>query len=213
MKTIEFFKNFRLMALLFGAIAMVSCSDDDDAAPEEENELEVITNVSLIFTNTANPSDVVTATAIDPDGEGVQGLQVDPAGITLSLDTTYNLSFVIQNALDPNDVEDIGEEIEEEDDEHQLFFSFTDGAFADPTGNGNIDTASDPINYNDEDSDAQDGSGNPVGLSTTWTTSSTPVAGGNFTARLQHQPDIKSATTGATDGDTDFNLSFVLNIQ
>lgn len=213
MKTIELFKNLRLLALLFGAIAIVSCSDDDDAAPEEEDELEVITNVTLVFTNTADATDVVTATAVDPDGDGAQGLNPDPTGITLSLDTTYELTFVIQNALDPSDVEDIGEEIEEEDDEHQLFFSFTDGAFANPTGNGNIDTASDPINYNDEDSDAQDGSGNPVGLSTTWTTSSTPVAGGNFTVRLQHQPDIKTATTGATDGDTDFNLPFVLNIQ
>ncbi len=213
MKTIDQLKNLRLMALLFAAIAIVGCSDDDDAAPEEEEEVEVITNVSLVFTNTTDPTDVVTASAVDPDGEGVQDLVVDPAGITLSVNTTYALTFVIQNALDPNDVEDIGEEIEDEDDEHQIFFGFTDGAFADPTGDGNIDMASNPINYEDEDSDNQDGSGNPVGLETTWTTGAAPLAGGNFTARLQHQPDIKTATTGATDGDTDFNLSFVLNIQ
>ncbi len=207
MKTIEFFKNLKLIALLFGAITIIGCSDDDDAAPEEENELEVITNVSLVFTNTGDATDVVTVTAVDPDGLGVQELEVDPAGITLSTDATYNLSFIILNALE-EPAEDIGDEIAEEDDEHQFFFSFTEGAFANPTGNGNVDTASDPINYNDED-----GNGNPLGLSTTWTTSATPTAGGNFTVRLQHQPDVKTATSGSTDGDTDFNLSFVLNVQ
>ncbi|RNC90137.1 MAG: GTP cyclohydrolase [Allomuricauda sp.] len=206
MKTIEQFRTLRLMALLFMGIAVISCSDDDDT-PEEENEVEVITDVTLVFTNTADASDVVRASAQDPDGAGIQELVVDPAGITLSTDATYTLTFEIFNNLETPG-EDIGEEVAEEDDEHQIFFSFTDGAFANPTGNGNVDNAGDAVNYND-----QDGNGNPLGLSTTWTTGANPVAGGNFTARLQHQPDIKSATTGAADGDTDFNLSFVLNIQ
>ncbi|MEL6810782.1 MAG: GTP cyclohydrolase [Bacteroidota bacterium] len=207
MKTFNQFINFRLIALLLAAITIVSCSNDDDAAPPEENEVEVITNVSLVFTNVADPSDVVTATAVDPDGEGVQELQIVD-DITLTVDTEYLLSFVILNALDPNDVEDIGEEILEEDDEHQIFFSFTNDSFANPTGNGNIDNASDPVNYND-----QDDNGNPVGLSTSWTTSSTTFTGRTFRVRLQHQPDIKTGTTGATDGDTDFDLTFDLSVQ
>ncbi len=206
MKMIEQFRNFRWIALLFMAIAVVSCSDDDEA-PEEEDELEVITDVTLIFTNTSDASDVVRASAEDPDGLGAQSLVVLDA-ITLSLDTEYTLTFDILNALDEDDIEDIGEEIEDEDDEHQFFFSFTEDAFADPSGDGNIDTASDPINYGDEDDN-----GNPLGLSTTWTTGSDALAGGNFTVRLKHQPDIKTSTTGAEDGETDFNLSFVLNIQ
>lgn len=208
MKTINQIMNLRLMALLFAVITIVSCSSDDDgvAPPEEEEELEVITNVTLIFTP-AGGGTPVTATAVDPDGEGIQELQVAGA-ITLAVDTEYTLTYNILNALDPNDVEDIGDEILEEDNEHQLFYSFTNDAFANPMGNGNIDTASDPVNYND-----QDENGNNVGLSTTWTTPSTTTSGGMFTARLQHQPDIKTATTGANDGDTDFDLTFVLNIQ
>ena len=101
--------------------------------------------------------------------------------------------------------EDIGEEIAEEDDEHQVFFAFTDGAFTDPAGNGNIDNASDPINYNDSD-----GNGNPLGLNTTWTTGD-PTTSAFFTVRLQHQPDVKTATSGANDGDTDFELQFRLD--
>ena len=206
MKTMNLFKNLRVMAILFAAITIASCSNDDNA-PEEENELEVITNVSLVFTNDANPADVVTATAVDPDGDGPQDLVVQDE-ITLAVDTQYTLTFVILNALE-TPAEDIGEEIEDEDDEHQFFFSFTNDAFDSPMGNGNIDTASDPINYNDQDDNM-----NPVGLSTSWTTPAiATTTGGTFTARLQHQPDIKTSTTGANDGDSDFNLEFVLNIQ
>ena len=205
MKTLENFKTLRILALLIMTITIVSCSDDDEA-PEEENEVEVITDVALVFTNTNDPNDVVRATAEDPDGEGVQDLIVDGA-ITLSTSTTYTLTYEIFNNLETPG-EDIGEEIEEEDDEHQFFFSFTDGAFASPTGNGNVDNASDPLNYADTDDN-----GNPIGLETTWTTGANPLAGQNFTVVLKHQPEVKTATSGSTDGDTDFNLSFTLNVQ
>ena len=204
MNTLDIFKNYRLLAILFAAITIVSCSDDDEV-PEEEEEVEVITDVTLVFTDSNGTE--VRASAQDPDGEGVQELVVADA-INLSADNQYILTFEILNALDANDVEDIGEEILEEDNEHQIFFSFTTDAFDSPMGNGNIDTASDPINYDDVDEN-----GNPVGLSTSWTTPAAATTDGTFTVRLQHQPDLKSATTGANDGDTDFDLTFVLNIE
>lgn len=205
MRTINRFRILPLLAILFAGITAVSCGDDDDA-PAEEDEVEVITNVGLIFTNTSDPSDVVIASAVDPDGEGILELEVlNP--INLAADTEYMLTFTILNALDPNDAEDIGEEILEEDDEHQIFYSFTAGTFESPMGNGNIDSSADPVNYND-----MDDNGNPVGLSTTWITSATAVSG-TFTTRLQHQPGEKSDTTGASDGDTDFDLEYVINIM
>lgn len=207
MKTINPFKNLQLLAILFSVITIIGCSNDDDIAPEEENEVEVFTDVTLVFTNTADVNDVVTASAQDPDGTGIQELQILDA-ITLAADTEYKLTYEILNALDPADIEDIGSEILEEDNEHQFFFSFTENVFADPTGNGNIDAAADPINYNDADEN-----GNPVGLSSTWTTSSTASSGASFTVRLQHQPDVKTATSGSNDGDTDFELTFALTIQ
>ena len=207
MKTINPFKNLQLLAILFSVITIIGCSNDDDVAPEEENEVEVFTDVTLVFTNTADVNDVVTASAQDPDGTGIQELQILDA-ITLAADTEYTLTYEILNALDPADIEDIGSEILEEDNEHQFFFSFTENVFANPTGNGNIDAAADPINYNDADEN-----GNPVGLSSTWTTSSTASSGASFTVRLQHQPDVKTATSGSNDGDTDFALTFALNIQ
>ena len=207
MKTINPFKNLQLLAILFSVITIIGCSNDDDVAPEEENEVEVFTDVTLVFTNTADVNDVVTASAQDPDGTGIQELQILDA-ITLAADTEYTLTYEILNALDPADIEDIGDEILEEDNEHQFFFSFTENVFANPTGNGNIDAAADPINYNDADEN-----GNPVGLSSTWTTSSTASSGASFTVRLQHQPDVKTASSGSNDGDTDFALTFALNIQ
>lgn len=205
MKLADFLKKYSLYALLAAGVLFTGCDNDDDA-PEPENELEVITDVKLVFTNDADATDVVEARAQDPDGEGVEELQILDE-IDLDVDKTYTLTFEIFNNLETPG-EDIGKEIEEEDDEHQFFFSFSTDAFSNPTGNGNIDTASDPVDYKDADDN-----GNPVGLSTTWATSSTPLSGGSFTVRLQHQPEVKTATSGATVGDTDFDLEFVLNIQ
>ena len=199
------FKHYSLAAIVLAGITFTSCSDND--VPEEENHEEIITDVKLIFTNTNDAMDVVEVSAKDEDGEGVEELTV-LGGINLDADKSYTLTFEIMNKLDPNDPEDIKEEIEGEDFEHQIFFGFTENAFANPIGDGNIDNASDPLNYDDKDVN-----NNPVGLVTSWTTGVSPVSGGTFTVRLQHQPDIKTANTGATDGDTDFELTFALSIN
>ena len=195
------------MLLLLAAFIFASCdttSSTDD--PPEENEEEVITDITLIFTNADDDSDVVTASAQDPDGAGVQELQILD-DIQLQSGVTYSLTFEILNGLE-NPAGDIGEEIEEEADEHQIFFQFSENAFSNPSGDGNFDNAGDPVNYEDFDSE-----GNPVGLETTWTTSDGSLTDGSFRVRLQHQPDIKTSTTTVDDGDTDFDLTFTLDIQ
>tara|TARA_B100002019_G_scaffold9298_1_gene7352 strand:- start:1013 stop:1618 length:606 start_codon:yes stop_codon:yes gene_type:complete len=196
---------FKLNILLYSLLSLVifTACEDDDVVPEEEEEMEVITDVTLVFTSDAGA--VVTASAQDPDGEGVQELVVLDE-IQLQAGTNYTLTFDIMNNLETPG-ESIGEEIAEEDDEHQIFFAWTEGAFSNPTGNGNIDNASDPVNYNDAD-----GNGNPLGLNTSWTAGD-PTTAASFTVRLQHQPDLKTSTSGANDGDTDFELQFRLTIQ
>ena len=196
---------FKLNYLLFAVLTLFifTACEEDEAAPEEENEVEVFTDVKLVFTPTGGGA-AVEAAAQDPDGAGVQELQVLGA-INLAENTSYTLTMVIENCLE-SPCELMNEEIEEEDDEHQFFFAFTNDAFTSPAGNGNIDSASDPINYNDSD-----GNGNSLGLNTSWTTGSAST--GTFTVQLQHQPDVKTATSGSTDGDTDFALTFNLNIN
>ena len=196
---------FKLNYLLYAVLTLfifMAC-EEDEVAPEEENEVEVFTDVKLVFTPTGGGA-AVEAAAQDPDGAGVQELQVLGA-INLAANTSYTLTMVIENCLE-SPCELMNEEIEEEDDEHQFFFAFTNDAFTSPAGNGNIDSASDPINYNDSD-----GNGNSLGLNTSWTTGSAST--GTFTVQLQHQPDVKTATSGSTDGDTDFALTFNLNIN
>ena len=196
---------FKLNYLLYAVLTLFifTACEEDEAAPEEENEVEVFTDVKLVFTP-AGGGAAVEAAAQDPDGAGVQELQVLGA-INLAANTSYTLTMVIENCLE-SPCELMNEEIEEEDEEHQFFFAFSDDAFTSPAGNGNVDSASDPLNYNDVD-----GNDNSIGLNTSWTTG--VASSGTFTVRLQHQPDVKTATSGATDGDTDFALTFNLNIN
>ena len=196
---------FKLNYLLYTVLTLFifTACEEDEAAPEEENEVEVFTDVKLVFTPIGGGA-AVEAAAQDPDGAGVQELQVLGA-INLAANTEYLLSMMIENCLE-DPCEDMNEEIAEEAEEHQFFFAFTNDAFTSPVGNGNMDNASDPINYI-----GFDGNGNPVGLNTNWTTGSAST--GTFTVQLQHQPDVKTATSGSTDGDTDFALTFNLNIN
>ena len=92
MKTVDYLKKYSIYFLLAMGVAFTGC-DDDDEAPEEENELEVITDVKLIFTPVGGGA-AVEASAQDPDGEGVQDLVILDE-ITLSAETTYTLTFEI----------------------------------------------------------------------------------------------------------------------
>tara|TARA_X000000368_G_C22835526_1_gene625295 strand:+ start:147 stop:776 length:630 start_codon:yes stop_codon:yes gene_type:complete len=209
MKKMNLFSNYVSLGIVIGGLSLMGCKKDEDLTvvpPASENEMEVITDIKLIFTNTNDASDVVEARAQDPDGEGVQELVILDT-INLGVSKTYTLTYEIFNNLETPG-EDIGAEILEEDNEHQFFYGFSNNAFASPSGDGNIDAVSDPLTYNDVDEN-----GNAVGLSTSWTTPSSALSGGLFRTRLQHQPDVKTSTSGPNDGDTDFDLSFVLNIQ
>jgi len=146
---------------------MVSCGDDDDEPMPmpmdmdmDNEEEEEISQVVLTFTP-ENGEDAVTATWLDADGDGSGAPSIDD--IALAEGVTYTLTMTLANTLGSTD-EDITAEILEEDEDHMFFFSFTDGIYADPSGDGNVDNRSDPLNYND-----QDANGQPVGLSTTWT--------------------------------------------
>ena len=198
-------KRFSLFAFLLFSVLIFNSCDDDESVPPVETPEEIITDVILTFTDAAG--NTVTAMAQDPDGEGVEDI-VATSEINLSANTGYTLSIQLWNGLE-EPAEDIAAEVAEEDDEHQFFFGYSTGAFTDPDlGVGNIAAAGGLINYLDEDDN-----GNPLGLLTAWTTAITPFTDRSFTVRLQHQPDIKTATTTADDGDTDVEVTFVLNVQ
>ncbi|MEQ6168922.1 MULTISPECIES: hypothetical protein [unclassified Ekhidna] len=193
-------KNYLLVGLMVTGGLFTSCGDDD--APAAENEEEVIDLVTLTFTPQGGGSAVV-AIAEDPDGEGAADFETEV--INLDINTTYDLAIKVENS---EEGENITEEIEEEDEEHMFFFAFTNNIFSDPAGNGNVDNRTDDVNYGDQDAD-----GNPVGLSTSWTTSGTVSSDGTFQVILKHQPDIKSATSSSSDGETDIDITWTININ
>jgi len=169
--------------------------------PNEEEE--VINEITLTFSPVGGGTDI-TATWFDADVDGAGNPTIDD--IELDASTEYDMTITLTNTLaDPD--EDITAEIEAEDDEHMFFFAFTDGVFSDPTGDGNIDNRGDALNYNDTDDN-----GEPVGLSTNWTTGAAS-SGNTFQVVLKHQPGIKSSTSTADDGGTDVDIEFTLNIN
>lgn len=185
-------KENYFVIFLFTILLFTSC-EEDGAVPEEEEEMEVITDVKLIFTNQYDPTDTVTARAQDPDGAGVQELKV-LNGIVLKPNKQWILTFEIMNNLE-SPGEDIGKEILEEGASHQIFFDYPPEAFCE-------------FGYLDEDVN-----GNPIGLKTAWQNCGDKVIEKDFTISLKHQPGVKTSTSTVSDGDTDFQLTFVLTIQ
>jgi hypothetical protein len=201
--------NSGFLKLMSAALAIVSLSvisgcDDDD--PKKEDTPELVTKATLTFTPAAGGTAVVV-NATDPDNEGVQELKVD-GPINLAANTSYTLSITMVNELaDPSEEEyDITAEVEEEGDEHQLFFAWTNNVFNNPTGNGNIDNGGDQVNYEDED-----GNGRPIGLESFWTSGA--ASSGTFRVLLKHQPDLKSDTSDSSIGETDLDLTFAISVQ
>ncbi|MEL7003967.1 MAG: hypothetical protein AAFN93_14690, partial [Bacteroidota bacterium] len=171
---------------------------------EGNEEEEVINQVVLTFTPVGG-GDAITATWFDADGDGVGNPTIDD--IDLDADTEYDLTIALANTLGM-ETEDITAEIQEEDDEHMFFFEFTADIFSDPSGDGNVDNRADALNYNDQDENGQ-----PVGLSTNWTAGSATMSAGAFRVILKHQPGVKSATSTSSDGGTDIDIEFDLNIN
>ena len=195
------------LVLTFAAI-LSGCKDDD---PKKESTPELITKATLTFTPTGGGTTVVV-TATDPDGEGVQDIAVN-GPINLATNKTYTLTIALINELAASTAPEynITNEVEEEGIQHQFFFAWTNDVYSDPTGNGNIDNRSDPVNYTGG-SNSKDVNNRPLGLTTTWT-SAVNAASGTFRGLLKHQPDLKSDTSDSNTGETDLDITFTININ
>ncbi|SNR16107.1 type 1 periplasmic binding fold superfamily protein [Tenacibaculum jejuense] len=186
-------KSIKLLAFLFiSTLIFTGCSDDDDDnnLPDEVNEEEVITTMTITLTP-AGGGTAVTLQTRDADGDGPNAPVLSVSG-DLAANTTYTGSIELLNeTVSPADI--ITEEIEEEDEEHQFFFVATgvNATFA----------------YTDSDEN-----GNPVGLDFTLTT--TDASTGSLTFTLKHEPSKPNNGT-ATDagGETDIETTFNVTVQ
>jgi hypothetical protein len=204
----------RLLTVAFvvsSLLVIQGCKEDD---PIKEDVPELITKATLTFTPNGGGAAVVV-TASDPDGEGVQDIKVDGT-INLSPNKTYVLTIDLINGLAAATAPEynVTDEVEEEGDEHLFFFAWTNNTFSNPTGNGNIDARADAVNYIGA-SNSVDANGKPLGLTTTWTSSTLTGAtlSGTFRVLLKHQPSLKTDTSDSNTGETDLDLTFTLIVN
>lgn len=200
MKTIDMLRNLLLIAIIAFSVA---CSSDD---PEIESEEEVITDVTLTFTEVDESGAALSASfdvlASDPEGLEL-GSSPTIGSITLEAGKRYLLEIELYNSIED---EDITEEILEEDDEHQFYF----------LGSAFVGTPVLTYVYDDEDGD-----GNPIGLRGFVTVAESPAVN-NAQFRLVLRHDLNKGFPGANNpnfenfvnagGETDLDIIFPLII-
>jgi len=175
---------------LFALTVFFACEKDE---PEIPNEEELITTVTYTLTPESGGTPVMM-TFQDLDGDGGNAPVI--SGGTLAANTTYNGSLELLNE-EESPAEDITEEIEEEDAEHQFFFTTSISGLT--------------ISYDDTDGD-----GNPVGLATKLAT--TDAGSGNITIILRHEPNksadgVADGTIDNAGGETDIEVTFDVEVK
>ncbi|MBP0904603.1 type 1 periplasmic binding fold superfamily protein [Mariniflexile gromovii] len=190
-------KTLKYLSLLFiTSLSLTACSSDND--PEPVNEEELITTVTATFVPQGGGT-TITLKSQDLDGDGGNAPVITVSG-KFEQNKTYNGTVTFLNES-VNPAEDITEEIEEEGDEHQIFYI--------KTGSLNGFTYS-------TDANNLDSNGLPIGLQTVFNT--TNAASGNLTIILRHEPN-KSAS-GVSNGDitnaggsTDASVTFSIEVE
>ena len=175
---------------IFCLTLITSCNDDDDN-PEPVNEVELITNVTLTFTNSANAGDVVIMSNVAPDGQ--EGAFTNSVNGAFTAGQSYSLALEITNESDPADVDDVlNGDVIPEGDEH--FFKYNN-----TLGMGMIR----------DGSDLAGAGGSSLGVSTTWTSGAAGT--GNLQIILVHQPETTDDSDqfgSTTGGEEDFRITF-----
>jgi hypothetical protein len=182
-----------LLFLLLAVFVLIGCKKDKPdppiTTPPPVNEEEVFTSAVLTFTNQVN-QEVVVWSVSDPDGDGGNApiFSVSP----LDANSTYDLEIEFFNET-VNPIENMTEEVEEEGDEHQIFYQ---------AGSGLNFT----LVYNDTDANGQ-----PIGLKCIVTTGE--AGNGALTVTLIHEPDKDADGVSAgfitnAGGETDFEVTF-----
>ena len=180
----KFFKY----ALLASTLIFASCSDDDDNTPDPVNEEEVITTLTVTLDS---GSDTVVMQYQDLDGDGPDAATVTVSG-SLTANTVYDGSIVLLNETE-SPAENVTEEIEEEDLDHQFFYTVGSG----------LDVATDYANF--------DGDGNPLG--TLFVLNVGSASSGGLTFTLRHEPNKPNTGLENAGGSTDIEVTFNVSVE
>jgi len=185
--------NRLILFTLFAGLIFFSCSEDSVSPDPGPGDEELISRVTITLTDTSNPANQVTAIWDDTDGDGTANTI---GTLALTAGATYTGSIRLENALE-NPAENITLEIEEEDDEHQFFYSVTGDLLGDITL---AITDTDENNY-------------PVGLEYTVAVAA-GVAGqtGEMGIILYHYDDVvKDGVSPSDESDIDISIPLQVN--
>ena len=175
-------KKVKFLTISIFAIALfASCSDDD--VPEPVNEEEVITTLTVTLDS---GSGSVVMQYQDLDGDGPDAGTVTVSG-PLSANTSYDGSIVLLNETE-DPAENITEEIEEEDLDHQFFYTVGSG----------LDVTTEYTSF--------DSAGNPLGL--TFELNTAGASSGGLTFTLRHEPNKPNTGLADAGGETDIAKTF-----
>jgi hypothetical protein len=189
MKITNTIKITKLLAILFISVfTFTACSDNDDDDHNHDSEEELITTVNYTLTN---GSDVVTLKFSDPDGDGPIEPIYEVSG-DLTANSTYTGIIELLNETE-SPVEDITEEVKEEADEHEFFYTSDVSGLA--------------ITKTDVD-----GNDNPLGIETSVTTGE--AGSGTLTIVLKHEPTKPNdGSSSSAGGSTDVEITFDVTIN
>jgi hypothetical protein len=181
-----------VLTLFVTASLLTACKRDEEPEPDHDHEL--ITTVTLTLVNAADATDVETVTWRDLDGEG--GAAPIIGELELKENTTYLGTIRVLNEEehgDHFDVEDLTEEIREEANDHEFFYT--------PSAGLNL-----TVTKTDRDSQ-----GRPLGLEATFVTGA--ESHGTLRVRLMHQVGIKPTPGNPNVGETDIDILFPAHIH
>ena len=204
------YRTTKIASLVAGFALSVTAAGCGGDKHDGGNENEVITTVTLTFTPMGGGSPVI-ASVDDPDGDGGNPPVVGPINLMAGM---FDLAVKFENRLEKPTV-NITDEISDERDEHQVFFTGT--AVSGPASN----QAGAPLVQAYADMDSK---GLPLGLADKVTAS---AGTGTLTVTLRHLPPVNNMAVkragladtvrnqgfSAIGGSTDAQVSFPVTVQ
>ena len=178
-----------LTAIFFLSTLLISCNDDDDDIIPV-NEEEVITTMTVTLAPVAGGTNITLQTR-DLDGDGPTPPVITVSG-NLIKNASYNGSIVLLNETE-DPAENITEEVEEEAEEHQFFYTI----------GGALDATTTYENF--------DGDGNPLG--TEFSLDAGDASTGTLTFTLRHEPKKPNDGLADAGGETDITATFNVTIE
>lgn len=181
-------KLYFLAAVLF-TILLASCSKDNET-PEAVNEEELITTLKVTLVPVSEGNTIVLTTR-DLDGDGPNEPVVTVSS-NLTAGVTYNGTIeLLDETKSPAD--NITEEVEEEADEHQFFYTIGSG----------LDVTATATNLDSE--------GNLLG--TEFELTANTASSGSLTFTLRHEPTKPNDDLSSAGGETDIEASFSITVE